>query len=419
MPDFEDNYQAACQSGLLPGVVLMASSRNDDFHYVKTMGVRTLEPGDSPKPMELDTILRLASCTKLMTAIAALQCVERGLVHLDAEVSPILPETGKFGILTGFDDASGQPVTVSNTKPITVRNLLLHTSGYQYEPLNPLLMKWRASRGEEHSFSHTVETKSTVPLVFEPNTGWAYGQGVDWVGKLIERVTGETLEAYMSKNIWEPLNIKDITFWPKEQEDMKHRMATMSNLDPAGGDKTVHSSEQDITLGTTDCLGGVGTSGSCEAFMTLLRAILKEDSRLLNSQSYEELFKPQLNEQCAAALHSLASDESTRVAFSINIPPLGQKNFSFGGILSMDEYPGWMGKNTALWAGAPGIVWVSLPPIISFKHFGLHVQFIDREVGLCAVAASQVYPPVSPPIMKLHEQFQHGIYKVYASSKKS
>lgn len=56
---------------------------------------------------------------------------------------------------------------------------------------------------------------------------------------------------------------------------------------------------------------------------------------------------------------------------------------------------------------------------MSFKHLGSPVQFIDREVGLCAVAASQVYPPVSSPIMKLHEQFQHGIYKVYASLKKT
>lgn len=85
------------------------------------MGIRTLEPEDSPKAMETDTVLALASCTKLMTAIATLQCVERGLFHLDVDVSYVLPEMGNLGIITGFDDATGQPVTVSNTKPITVR----------------------------------------------------------------------------------------------------------------------------------------------------------------------------------------------------------------------------------------------------------------------------------------------------------
>ena len=71
--------------------------------------------------MELDTVLALASSTKLMTAIAALQCVERGLLHLDVDVSPVLPEIGIYGIITGFNDATGQPNTVSDTKPVTVR----------------------------------------------------------------------------------------------------------------------------------------------------------------------------------------------------------------------------------------------------------------------------------------------------------
>lgn len=92
----------------------------DEFQYVKTFGVRTLEPGPSPKPIEPDTVLALASCTKLVTSIAALQCVERDLFHLDVDVSPLLPEIGKLGIITGFD-AIGQPITVSNTKPVTVR----------------------------------------------------------------------------------------------------------------------------------------------------------------------------------------------------------------------------------------------------------------------------------------------------------
>ena len=71
--------------------------------------------------MEEDTILALASCTKLMTAISALQCVERGLLVLDQDVSPLLPEVGEFGILTGFDDATGQPVTTPLTKHVTLR----------------------------------------------------------------------------------------------------------------------------------------------------------------------------------------------------------------------------------------------------------------------------------------------------------
>lgn len=253
---------------------------------------------------------------------------------------------------------------------ITTRNLLSHTSGYQYDGMNPLLVQWRASRGETPYSGQTVQEKSTLPMVFEPNTGWAYGPSFDWVGKLIERVTGETLETYMSKNILGPLNIKDMTFWPNEREDMKHRMATISELDSAGSNKTVYSTFQDLTVGATECLGGVGASGSSETYMTLLHAVLKEDSRLLKPQSYKELFKPQLNEQCAAALNNLILlDESARQTHSMNVPTTGQKNFSFGGLLSTDEYPGWMRKNTMLWGGAPCIVWVRSWRKTFFKHF--------------------------------------------------
>lgn len=139
MSSFESSYQEAHSSGLLPGVALMAESRegtrsaapgftsshfltNDlgEFKYAKTIGVRSLKSG-KPKPMERDTVLALASCTKLMTAISVLQCVERGLLALDQDVTPLLPEVGKFGIITGFDDVTGQPVTIPNTKHVTLR----------------------------------------------------------------------------------------------------------------------------------------------------------------------------------------------------------------------------------------------------------------------------------------------------------
>ena len=73
------------------------------------------------KPMELNTILSLASCTKLMTAISALQCVERGLLSLDEDVTMVLPEVGKFGIIIGFDDVQSRAITVPNKEPVTLR----------------------------------------------------------------------------------------------------------------------------------------------------------------------------------------------------------------------------------------------------------------------------------------------------------
>jgi CubicO group peptidase (beta-lactamase class C family) len=83
--------------------------------------VKSLAEGNSLQPMELDSVLAIASCTKLMTAIAVLQCVERGLLDLDADVAPILPEAGKFGIITGFDDAKNEAIIVPKKNKITLR----------------------------------------------------------------------------------------------------------------------------------------------------------------------------------------------------------------------------------------------------------------------------------------------------------
>lgn len=177
---------------------------------------------------------------------------------------------------------------------------------------------------------------------------------------MIEIVTGETLETYMSKNIWEPLGIKDITFWPKERADMKHRLADLSTIIPES-DKAVDAPDFDLCFGATECLGGGGAFASSEAYMALLQAVLREDSKLLKPHSYSELFKPQLNEECENAFcNLLSSNQQMQEYFGHNVPATGKKNFSFAGMLSMDQYPEWMNKGTLLWGGVPNIIWVRL-----------------------------------------------------------
>lgn len=92
--------------------------------------------------------------------------------------------------------------------------------------------------------------------------------------------------------------MKDTTFWPRENIDMKERMADMCMLDFAGSGKAIDAPEANINSNMTDCLGGGGVYGSPEAFMTLLHAVLNNDSRLHQVHSYDELFKSQLDERC-------------------------------------------------------------------------------------------------------------------------
>lgn len=179
----------------------------------------------------------------------------------------------------------------------------------------------------------------------------------------------------MAKNIWDSLEIKDVTF-PKEKADIRDRMADISTLDPSGGKPFAVPEDWDMNAGCKECLGGGGVYASADAFMLLLQAVLREDRKLLTKESWSELFRPQLNEQCAEALHQLLLNSPNMQGFCVmNVPTSGKKNWSFGGLLSQDEYPGWMGEGTLLWGGVACVMWVCSHTFLTFIYL-LTVQSV-------------------------------------------
>ena len=165
----------------------------------------------------------------------------------------------------------------------------------------------------------------------------------------------------MSENIWGPLGMKDITFWPEDKEGFGERMAHLSVLDPPDTGTANDAPDANLNTGVTDCLGGGGVYASARAFMTLLHAVMQRDPLLLKAGGYEELFRPQLDEKCAGALYDLLlRDPQMQDYVGLNIPVTGKKNWSFAGILNGASYEGWMSKGTVLWGGMVNIVWVRL-----------------------------------------------------------
>ncbi|KAL8903525.1 MAG: hypothetical protein Q9207_003859 [Kuettlingeria erythrocarpa] len=395
---FEAEFAKACSNGILPGVILAAANKSKTFTYSRSLGVSSSKDEHSDKPLRLDTVLWIASCTKLLTAIAALQLVEKQLLNLDEDVGKKIPELSQIKIITGWDVASGQPILSSKTSPITLRQLLSHSSGLGLDAAHPLLTKWRESRGEAVNSGSTVEERCNAPLLFEPGTSWMYGVGTSWTGKLIERTTGQTLEMYFEENILDPLGLRDVTFWPAQRSDMRHRMADLSMTDPSGGVRAVPYQGYDLVYGCVDCMGGGGLFASAQDFLAILHAVLAEDKRLLSKQSYQELLMPQLSNASEEALNSLLTKEPQAYHYyGMNLPLLGRKSWSLSGIVSIDEQLEWMGRNTVLWGGFPNI-------------------FIDREKDLCGLVAPQIVTLQDPSIKRLCELFQRGIYYLYSGN---
>ncbi|KAH9888148.1 beta-lactamase/transpeptidase-like protein [Xylariomycetidae sp. FL2044] len=388
-------YEKAVESKLLPGVSLLAGDAEGRLAYSKSLGKASLKDGDD-RPFTEDTVGNIASMTKLMTSVAALQCVQDGTLDLDTDARPLIPQMGRYGIITGFDDEKNAGTFEPDSTPITLRMLLSHTSGHEYDWLSPLLAKWRASRNEGLWTGPTVEHKSVLPLVYKPGTRFSYGAGHDWTGKLIEIATGLTLEEFMRARIWEPLGIQDDTsFYPKTKPGMKVRMADLATLNEQGEAPAVDCPEFDPLFGGTDCLGGAGVFTSAKAYYTFLSAVLRRDPRLLSPASYEELFRPQLDEALEQAFNEYLVASPAHTNFlGLHIPDTIRRTWTFAGMMAKGGQEGRFREGTIFWAGVPSVVW-----------------FIDQVAGVCGTAFCQILPPLHPVIVDLHVQFQKGVLK--------
>jgi CubicO group peptidase (beta-lactamase class C family) len=118
MEHLEKALENACTNGDIPGAVLACTNTTGSFTYTKSFGVRSLDEGNDT-PIDEDTLLTLTSCTKIVTAIAVLQIVDKGLIGLDDEIDEVLPELAALKILTAMND--GKPTFVERKNPMTLR----------------------------------------------------------------------------------------------------------------------------------------------------------------------------------------------------------------------------------------------------------------------------------------------------------
>lgn len=161
-------------------------------------------------------IYRIASMTKALTTAAVMQLVERGLVDLDALVSDYLPLDGPR-VLEGFT-SDGTPRLRPAARAPTIRELLTHTAGYAYGVWHPMLHELFSSQGIA-ALGPAGEERLTAPMVADPGTAWNYSIATDFVGRVVEEVSGADLDAYMKSDLLGPLGMIDTSFTLGKGED--------------------------------------------------------------------------------------------------------------------------------------------------------------------------------------------------------
>src|SRR5436190_12132802 len=210
-----DILARAVEAGEVPGLVAMAATADGPV-YEGTFGLRALGGGPA---MTLDTVFRIASMTKVITSVAAMQLVEQGKLGLNAPVPDIDPALARPQVLEGFD-ASGAPRLRPALRPITLRHLLTHTAGFVYEMWNANAKRYVEATGTPPVLSGRVAALQR-PLAFDPGDRWEYGINIDWAGRLVEAASGMNLDAYFREHIFGPLGMTDTGFVPIPEQQAR------------------------------------------------------------------------------------------------------------------------------------------------------------------------------------------------------
>ncbi|CRG83773.1 hypothetical protein PISL3812_01129 [Talaromyces islandicus] len=403
MGTFEQYMEQATAGGAdrqLPGCVAIAATKNG-IAYSRSFGMQSVDPASplSDKPMTPDTTMWIASCTKLVTAIAAMQCVEKGLLNLDDDVSSILTEFKNPDILVGFEDDTGQPIYKKTTGFITLRMLLTHQSGLGYSFIQPELAQYSKYAKLDPEFGKKLLAESYLfPLLYEPGTSWSYGVGLDWAGLMVERVTGKTLGAYMEENILKPIGMNSTSFRIKERADILSRRADMA-LRTAEG-VVVPNPTRFFSDDAPDDHGGGGLFSCPQDYVNLLVSVLKNDGTLLTPPAMDVLFTPCLSPDAIvelrknrATMYKTFRESKPGSAAVVKVIQPDEMNYAPGGQISER---GWLGGRKAgsmSWGGLPNLIWV-----------------LDRESDIALLFCTQLLPPGDAAVKAAFERFEYAVY---------
>jgi CubicO group peptidase (beta-lactamase class C family) len=202
--------QAYVDDGDITGAVTGIARRGELVH-LEALGHTSL---DRHQAMRTDTIFRLASMTKVVTAVAVLMLFEEGRVRLTDPVPVFVPALANPFVAT---DESGEH-TVPAEREVTVRDLLTHTSGLTSSSVGPLaaaVQRARTQLGPRDTLGDLVQRLSAIPLSFQPGSAWAYSGlgGFDVLARIVELVSDMSLERFFHERIFEPLGMRDTCFY--------------------------------------------------------------------------------------------------------------------------------------------------------------------------------------------------------------
>ena len=222
--------QADVDAGKFAGVIA-AVARHGKLAYLESAGLMDIAKA---APMRTDAVFQICSMTKPITAAAVLQLVERGKLRLDDPVSKYIPAFANVKVYAG--GSAAQPALRDPERPITIANLLTHTSGLTYglfgnTPVDTIYRGANLMPGER-TIAQFADSAARLPLLFSPGTAWNYGVSLDVLGRVIEVVSGTSFDRYLHDELFVPLRMDETAF--RGRPDLDARLATLYVRGPDG-----------------------------------------------------------------------------------------------------------------------------------------------------------------------------------------
>jgi CubicO group peptidase (beta-lactamase class C family) len=367
----------------MPGVIATAGNA-DGVIYEGAFGRRDLTKDAAMTP---DTVVWIASMTKAITGAAAMQLVERGKLALDAPAASVVPDLGKARVLEGFD-ASGQPRLRAPKRPMTLRHLLTHTAGFSYEIFNEDIARYQTATNTP-GITTCTNAALTTPLLFDPGERWEYGINIDWVGKMVEAVSGQGLDTYLQQNILGPLGMNDTSF--KLSSSQRSRLASVHQR---GEDGTLAPIEFEIPQAPEFCMGGGGLYGTARDYLRFARMILRggtlDGVKVLERATVEQMSQNHIGDLEVGIIRTAIPSLSKEV----NLFPGITKKWGLSFLINAQPLPTGRSAGSLAWAG------------LANSYF-----WIDRGRQVCGVYASQVLPFFDDTAVGLFAQFETEVYR--------
>ncbi len=373
----DEGLRRAVEDGTIAGVVAMATDR-DRVLYRGAFGLADMA---SASPMTADALFRIASMTKAITSVAAMQLVESGRLGLDDPAEEYLPALARPPVIDAFDSATGDQRLRPAAKVMTVRHLMTHTSGLGYGFTSPLLRDFKPRAGEQYPVG---------PLVFEPGEGWLYGTSTDWLGRLVESISGLPLDQYFRRHILDPLKMPD-TFY-NVPPDKQARLASVHRRQPDGS--IVKEPNQPPAV-VSSPIGGSGLSSTADDYARFLRMLLNggelDGVRILSAGSVAAMGQNHIGALAVPAIKTAMPERSNDFTFVAD----GRDKWGLGMLITTDHVRGKRSAGSLSWGG------------INNTYF-----WVDRARGIAGVILMQFLPFADPQALSVYDRFERGVYRL-------